>query len=379
MRVGTHEALDPLVPPTGQTMSTNLVELVCTDLDKEVDVKRIDDTRFELRRRPAGLLSLDEIARHLLHRDLVSIRSEADHLTVTLRAAASPELFCLEEGDYRVASYAPTELVLERIRGAGVQRVRALAFRDSEEEWRRFIGREVDVVPRVSRSQLRYLRELPSVKLAMVRAAPGIGLRFNAARVPIDVRRAISLAIHRKAVVRSLGYEESAAAAGEEDSAAAAKILQTQHLPSPFRIIVTRGDAEVRRAALVLEENLERVGLRVVFQFLEVDNLLAQLQSGEFEAQVFIVGSIDPSNWRLFRSDGGVDFYRYDNPDFNAAAMAGDLARVNEILLGDYMEVPIFRVPEVIAADARLCGIKPNLVDLSWLGDVHACAPGETE
>lgn len=379
VRVSTHRELDPIVPPTGQTTSAALQELVCPAVDREFEIRQIDATTFDLTRKPSSPRSLDDLAQKLRHRDLVSARVDSGAVRVTLKPGAYPSLLCIEDGDYRVASYARTELVLERARGAGIHRIRALAFHDSEEEWRRFLAREVDVAPAVNQGQLRYLRELPTVKLVGGQTAHATGLRFNTERVPQELRKAISLAIHRKAVARSLGYPDTTAVSAPEDAAEAARLVTTLKLPSPFRVMVPRGETDMRRAALVLEENLQRVGIPTSFEVLEVDAIVPRLKSGDFEAQIFFVELANPALWGLFRSDDPINSTRYANPEFDAAADAGDARRVREIIVRDVLEVPIFRVPDAVAVDARLCGIKPNLVDLSWLGGVHVCAAGETE
>ncbi len=203
VRVSTHRELDPIVPPTGQTTSAALQELVCPAVDREFEIRQIDATTFDLTRKPSSPRSLDDLAQKLRHRDLVSARVDSGAVRVTLKPGAYPSLLCIEDGDYRVASYARTELVLERARGAGIHRIRALAFHDSEEEWRRFLAREVDVAPAVNQGQLRYLRELPTVKLVGGQTAHATGLRFNTERVPQELRKAISLAIHRKAGIKT--------------------------------------------------------------------------------------------------------------------------------------------------------------------------------
>ncbi|HKA87214.1 MAG TPA: ABC transporter substrate-binding protein [Haliangiales bacterium] len=379
VRVSTHRGLDPIVPPSGQSTSVALQDLVCPSVEREFDLRKIDATTFELKRKPATSRPLDELSRELRHRDLVSVTVENDSLRATVKPNAIPEQFCLEDGDYRVASYAPTQLLLERTRGTGIRRIRTLAFRDSEEEWRRFLAREVDVVPGANKSQLRYLRALPSVKLVPVALNPATGLTFNTARVSLELRRAVALAIHRKAVVRSLGYDDSMASPGQEDADAAARMVADQTVPSPFRVLAVVGEAEMRRAALVLEANLQRAGIPFAFELMDTDAIFDRMKKGEYEALLFFVGFSKPSMWRLYRSGDPINFSHYANPEYDAAIDAGDAIRVRDIIARDFLEVPIYRIPDVVAADARLCGIKPNLVDLSWLGDVHMCAPGETE
>ena len=379
LRLSTHRGLAPMVPPSGQTMSATLVELVCPFASETFDIHPLADGSLELRPRKATR-PLDELAKLIRHEGLVSTRVDGDRLLVTLKPDAVARLLCIEDGPYRVASQTPSELMLERRGGAGVRRIHVFNVRDSEEEWRRFLAREVDIVPIVNRSQLRYLRELTtSVKLTPAPTGTSIGLILNVARVPLEIRRAIALGIHRKAVVRTLGLQESVAAASREDPAEAERLMVGSHPPKPFRIMTYDGDADMRRAALVVEENLNRLGLETSIESLDIEETLKRQESGAFEAQVFLVSYTLRDWWGFFRSGDPLNFTGYSNPEFDAAANAGDADRVRQIMDRDVLIVPFFSVPDTIASSGRLCGIEPNLVSLSWLSEVHVCAPGETE
>src|SRR5262249_60331825 len=116
-------------------------------------------------------------------------------------------------------------------------------------------------------------------------------------------------AIQRKAVVRSLGYDDSMASPGQEDADAAARMVADQTVPSPFRVLAVVGEAEMRRAALVLEANLQRAGIPFAFELMDTDAIFDRMKKGEYEALLFFVGVSKPSMWRLFPCGGPGQFF----------------------------------------------------------------------
>ena len=107
--------------------------------------------------------------------------------------------------------------------------------------------------------------------------------------------------------------------------------------------------------------------------------MVKRQELGAFEAQLFLVSYTLPDWWRFFRSGDPFNFTGYSNPEFDAAANAGDADRVRQIMDRDVLIVPFFSVPDTIASNARLCGIKADLVSLTWLPAVHVCTADETE
>ncbi|HEX5864725.1 MAG TPA: ABC transporter substrate-binding protein [Casimicrobiaceae bacterium] len=377
LRISTHRGLDPLVPPTGASFSASLIDLVCPLVDP-LDRRQLGPDTVELRRR-AGSRPLAELATLVRHSGLISVRVDGDRLLLAVKPGTASDYICIEDGPYRIASQSPSELLLERRGQAGVRRIRVINVRDNEEEWRRFLAREVDIVPGVPGSQLRYVRELKTVKLIQFHNTPSIGLLFNFAKTSVEIRRAVSLAIHRKAVVRALGLDESNATVVPEDTNEAERLIASHRPPAPFRIVTYQGDANMRRAALVIEENLSRVGMAVQIEPLDIEPLIKRLEAGEFEAQLFYVSLTRPDWWSRFRTGDKDNVWRYSDSAYDAAVDGRDADTLLQILNRDVLATPVFRVPDVIAAERRLCDIKADLLDLTWLAGVRACAPGEKE
>lgn len=166
-------------------------------------------------------------------------------------------------------------------------------------------------------------------------------LGFNLRRAPFDnrnVRRALSMAVNREAMVRNvfdtlalpgLGPVTRALPASDGitalpyDSVGAARILAS-HGPISFSILVPTSSAVRMKYATLLQQQYRRFGVTVTIEPLEVNAFVQRLTKGDFDA-VLNAWHTDPSPAAVLQAWGGgslppqgANFARYANAAFDA-------------------------------------------------------------
>jgi peptide/nickel transport system substrate-binding protein len=171
-------------------------------------------------------------------------------------------------------------------------------------------------------------------------------LGFNVRRAPFndrDVRRALSMAVNRSAMVRNvfdtlalpgLGPVTRAlpvagdAVALPYDSVAAAKILAA-HGPISFRLLVPTSSAVRMKYATLLQEQYRRFGVKMTIEPLEVNAFVQRLTKSDFDA-VLNAWHSDPSPAAVVQAWGtagappaGANFAGYASRSFDALVDSG--------------------------------------------------------
>jgi peptide/nickel transport system substrate-binding protein len=166
-------------------------------------------------------------------------------------------------------------------------------------------------------------------------------LAFNLRRAPFnnrDVRRALSMAVNREALVRNmfdtlavtgLGPVTRALSVSDGvapisyDSAAAAKIFAT-HPPVSFKIMVPTSSAVRVKYATLLQSQYRRFGVTVTIEPLEVNAFVQRLGKADFDA-VLNAWHTDPSPAAVLQAWGssslppqGANFSGYRNSAFDS-------------------------------------------------------------
>jgi ABC-type transport system substrate-binding protein len=391
--VSTHERLTSLEKPETVGASAALAELVYLPISSHFSSVRRLGNHALLERTPTSNLSPEELSGVFRHVKLTAARPTATGIDVVFSdpgELSTPLLNfpALDIGPYRQSEFTGERLVLERRgHGDGPARIEVNNVPTEEEEWRRFLAREVDLVPSASAGHVRYLDEVPSVRVVSVEQPSVASLTFHVeASIFADrrLRRAVSLAIVRSAVARVVVGDASLAAAASEDRAAARSLLAeagvSEERPARFRLLVPEGSTDFQRAALVIQEQLAALGLEAQVVELGLEASVAALVNGDFDA-VILPGSDDRDHWFRFHS-GPVrwNYARYLNPAFDEAADRGDEPRARAILREDVPLTPLYLMRDAVAMDRSLCGAHPvHPFDLAWLADVHRCAPGEAQ
>lgn len=178
---------------------------------------------------------------------------EAEFATEAAAATVTPETMALHLGPYQQESFHGNVLTLVRnAPGPGPDRIEVRAVATEEEEWRRFLAREVDLVPFAGASALRQLRQVPSVRILHTEEATPVALQFSLAESGVPdgrIRRAISLAFRRKALAKAIIGDAGHAEDMPEDLEAARALLADAGFGAdrPYRleILILEGASEL--------------------------------------------------------------------------------------------------------------------------------------
>jgi peptide/nickel transport system substrate-binding protein len=224
---------------------------------------------------------------------------------------------------------------------AKLDRVVWLVTPDMSAAVTRLLAGEADFLEVVRGGDVDRVVASPRTTLLTSRSLDYGFLAFNLRRPPFagrDVRRALSMAINRQALVRNvfdtlalpgLGPVTRAlpVSAGVSpityDSAGAAKILAA-HAPISFRILVPTSSAVRMKYATLLQSQYRKFGVRVSIEPMEVNAFVHRLTTGDFDA-VLNAWHTDPSPGAVLQAWGaralpprGANFSGYRNSRFDA-------------------------------------------------------------
>ena len=308
-------------------------------------------------------------------------------MSVTLRELVYPEQ---GEGLYEVTQFEEERMLTLRRKQpspGGFREIQVRNFPSEAEQWRVFLGGHLDMVPQISGGHQRYLKQDPSVRIVPFQERSTCGLIFRTTSPRANdarVRRAISLALRRRAIAEMVNGDPASAAKAPEDLAQSRALLDGLgvNLDHPLRIViwVLSETSEFLRAALIIEQQLALVNVDVDFQAMSATELQDRLDEADFDTTanadfdaIIFFGDFERSNWDFVQY-----FSRYTNPELEAAA--GDEARWLSIMEEQVPVTPLYQVDQSVAVDSHVCGIHPVSPGRSmWLADVHPCRPGETE
>lgn len=367
-------------------VTAHLQDLVYDDLSEHYEVVANDGHVATFRRRSDSALSAPQLLGALEHPLLLSKKGDGE----TVIAEFSDATFLpnkaltgmVNTGPYEQVSVSDSRMVLRRRREGerGPSLIEVLKFDSQQEEWRRFLAREVDVVPFAWPSTVRHLSRVPSVRLVPVAEGSVLGMYFNirSPRLNKPLRQAISLGLRRSALAEYAAGDRALAVEFAEDLAVARERIPANR-QLKLRLFVLAGSTELARTALGVQHQLAVLGIDVTVRPFSLDDLPRILASGEYDLLV-LYGDLSRRYLSYFASDSPANRIGYANPEFDQALARGDWDRCAEIARSDLPLTPLLRLPVSIAVDSRFCGIRPKTVhDLSWLADVHPCAPGEVE
>lgn len=377
--------LAPITPDVDRSISASVRGLVCVDANRYLTRDKPESDRVTFKILPDKGVSPETLAQAIRGPGIADAHVENGVIVARLKpgAQAPPMPFtCLDLGPYRQASYAPDRLVLARRSGRGMETIEIRDVGSEEEEWRRFLAREVDVVPEVRQSLIENLSDVPSVRLVGLERNPFSGLVFRVDHGPFSdtrLRRVVSYGIRRRAIARAIAGDDNAAAAVTEDLGEASRLLAEIGNPPPIRVSFAATSTEDHRAAMIIEQQLLELGLRVKLDPEPLDVAAERVGKGDFDVFLMSAGYTPAYYWRV-QTGSVANVSAYSNTELDLAIERGDHETAIAIMSRDLPMTPLFMQRNVIAVDRRLCGVHPkNSSDMTWLADVHLCAQGETE
>jgi hypothetical protein len=390
LRIGSHLGLAPMEPTVSETMTANLAELVYGTLSEHFDRADVAGSTVRLHVKPGS--SLDEQQLSLLVEHPAIDRRSIEPGFVVLHfksegAAAEVKLdsTLLPIGPYRAVDSPIDTMVLDRrVSNDGPAQIQVVSVPSEEEEWRRFIAGGFDLLPYVQPNAVRYLSQVPSVKIVPFSTHQLASLWFRVDGGPamdVRVRRGISSAVRRRALADSVTQDPNDALPIAEDVDRAQALLgevgiSVEH-PLYLRLLVYAGQPDFVRAALVLQQQLAVVGVVLRVEAVELDVLLQRVSQHDFDTLIF-GGDTRVHSWSYFARGTPSNFVGYDSDEFEAARSVGDEAAGRAVLERDVPLTPLFVVRDAVAVHDRFCGVHPaSTTDYLWLAHVHPCKPGE--
>ncbi len=256
---------------------------------------------------------------------------------------------------------------------------------DASNALRRFRAGELDVVLVVPPDQIDWARENLSAEL---RLSPGFGIEhvtFNVRRPPFDdarVRRALSMAVDREAIVRHITRAGEQPAFGLvppaasnyghhvrvdfADLAQAERLRQAKKLladagydrpkPLSFTLSYPSGDIN-KRLSVALAAMWQAVGVQVDLRGSELRALLGEVDRGSFDAVRFrwLSGTTDPVSFleRLESDAGAMNQSGYANARYDELLREAEntaditvrariLAKAEALALADHPVMPLY-------------------------------------
>jgi len=321
----------------------------------------------------------------------------------------------LASGPYRLVSWEHNrQLVLERNRaypGAAplIDRVVFRILGDVETRILALEAGEVDLVDEVPPTVAGRLARESGIRIVSTGGRQLYYVQWNCRRpafADAATRRALSLAMDRPRMIKALvgGYARPAASpvapvvwnhhrdlpATAHDPAAAARllaeagwrdddgdgVLERDGRPLRFEILTRQGDPVREQGAVILRENLHRVGARVSVRALELGTGLALLDAGEFDAYFGLLNLNlygDPSGYVHSRATGRMNKGHYANARVDSLLDRALATRdrtaalpvwqaLQEALAADPPAAYLFHPDVLVGVGPRLRNVRPHLL-----------------
>ncbi|MEA2691581.1 MAG: peptide/nickel transport system substrate-binding protein [Acidobacteriota bacterium] len=266
----------------------------------------------------------------------------------------------------------------------------------------------VDFIPQVSPTDADRIKKDPRLDLIAYWYRLIVALAWNNQRPPFDdpaVRRALTMGIDRKAIVETLmgpygriatsPYVSDVWAHDRSitplpyDPAEARRILAGRGFadhdgdgvldrggkPLAFEVTSNSGNRQRNDAAVMIQDQLKKIGVRAQPRVLEFNTMVAQIDAGSLDATIVGMGmdtSLDlTGNFASSSIKEGSNYARYANPEIDrliVSAMARpnlldslpDLLRIQEILHRDQPSTLLWESQRLNGINRRVHGARPN-------------------
>jgi ABC-type transport system substrate-binding protein len=394
LRFGSHMGLEPMQPLVQGSMSVHLSELVYDrPLSDCFAEKVVLGNELRLQRKDACSHSATDLALAFTHPAKRDAHAEGHEVVVHFDTAETASSITLADqlvalGPYRVDATDEQHLVLTRRDGRpGPARIEVFAVPSEDEEWRRFLSGEFDLMTYAMPGAVSYLDQIPTVRVVRNEDLATAAIVFHVdagATADVRIRRAIALAVRRKPLAVTVGVGQEFAVVSEENVASARALLAESGFGPDnrlrLRLLVADFEPDLVRAGSVLQQQLAPLGIDLDVRALGLDELIAvAFVKRDFDLVLTRAGATK-RYWFMFRSGAPTNFSGFAFAPFDAAADAEREAEIAEIFAREVPLSPLFEFTESVVVSRRLCNVHPkDATDLMWLADVQLCQPGEED
>ncbi len=322
---------------------------------------------------------------------LVQERQTEDGLELIFQTESVADSLSLQDrwlngGAYRFVEIADRTLRLaRRIPGPGPRRIEVVSMRSEDEEWRRFMAKEVDVLMSATPMQLEQLTQIPSVYQVPIQNDSTVAWLFRMQGPLADarLRRALAMAVDRKSLATTLVGDSAQAVSVHEDLDEAKRILAelgiSRDSPIEIPVLIYEGATQWQRLGLILQQQLRRFGVHLALETASIAEITKRVRKGDWSSAL-LPGGYEPRHYATVLTNSAANITGYRNQELDAAARTGDHERARRILEADVPLTPLFKECAAVALNRRFCGVAPEYpFDWSWLAHVHPCEESDKE
>jgi peptide/nickel transport system substrate-binding protein len=329
-----------------------------------------------------------------------------------------PEFFqqhLVVSGPYTLAAWRPQqEIVLQRnprYFEPGLPRLDRVVFRIVPlvtNQVTQLLAGTTDFLPQVPMAELARVSRSPKVRILPFWGRRMVFVMLNLKRPPFDdpeVRRALTLGTDREAIVEAIwgkygrvaaspivstvwandrslkplpydpeGARKILAARGWRDSDGDG-ILDRKGQRFSFELLSNQGNAERQTGAVMIQEQLRKIGIEAKPRTVEFNSLIGQLEGHRFDASMFGIGiptTLDLEYAFHTRSiTEGSNYGSYSNPEVDrlieevrARRDLGEalpqLHRLQQIVYHDQPYIFLWESQELVGVSDRLQDVRPN-------------------
>lgn len=337
-----------------------------------------DGTRVVLERRPESPHDARALAAAIEFHGLLSARAiDARRIELRFGDATAAEAFCsdvspvLDVGRFRVAEIDESRLRLARRGRSAIDRIEVLSM-PADEQWRRLLARDIDVLPVADTIQRRHLAGISSIRVIDLPTVHPFGLFFDVRdeRLTTAVQRhAIARALDRAAIARiACGTAECTSRMWEP-----LPVPAIVELPSRLSLLVLDSDYSAQLAAKTIRHQLHALGVRVEIETVQLEDLVRRIFGGGFELALLPMDPELMGNADMFRSASPRNPTGWSSPILDALIATGDRRALERLLAAELPALPLYEVTRFAAVDERFCGGDASPLSWRWLADLRPC------
>ena len=237
-----------------------------------------------------------------------------------------------------------------------------------DDEWRLFLGRRIDVIPRVEAAR-RLEVNAGTIRIVELETTRDYALLFNVERPAVSraaVRRAIAHMIDRASLSEVVCGSSDCVVPVDVDSSDAPLT------EAALRLLVIEGETVAALAASVVRKQLRKAGVEVEVHVEPIQEAWKKWTEGEFDL------ALAPFP-RGVAKYPAVLALPYTDTAFRAAVERRDFAKADRLLRSQAPATRLFEIRHFAAIDTKWCGdVTPRADSWRWIADLRPCRKGES-